>query len=192
MDEGWAGSWEEPQDEDLDEAWALPEKTGEISVGSIAPDAEDVHGECSDSAEEATEGKDSVADFLRSLPVGARQGPLLAHYEVCLLVDAHEKLSRSDRAHALCDLVVAEGLVACVKPLPVGDFLWVAMPRAPLLDGAGAPTYHLTADQLLLLLPFLLPLLLPLLCDSESSAHSPLTSPHRPPLTGLPAPLTTH
>ena len=54
---------------------------------------------------------------------------LSSSLQICLLVDAREKLSRSERASTLCDLVQAQGLHACVKPLPVGDFLWVAVPR---------------------------------------------------------------
>lgn len=48
---------------------------------------------------------------------------------MCLLVDAREKLSQSERAHTLCERLQKEGLRAAVKPLPVGDFLWVAVPR---------------------------------------------------------------
>ncbi|KAL1519336.1 hypothetical protein AB1Y20_022862 [Prymnesium parvum] len=68
-------------------------------------------------------------NFFASLPKEAQEGPLSKAFEICLIVDSREKLSRSELASTLCGLVQDAGLTACVKPLPVGDFLWIAVPR---------------------------------------------------------------
>ena len=51
-----------------------------------------------------------------------------------LVVDANEKISRAQRADALAGRLRAYGPVH-VRRLPVGDFLWVALPRS---GGGGA------------------------------------------------------
>ena len=59
----------------------------------------------------------------------ARRGSLLESYDVCLLVDTREKLSHSERAQTVANLLSSAGVRAQLRPLPVGDFLWVAMPK---------------------------------------------------------------
>ena len=79
-----------------------------------------------------------AAAFRRAVLPASWDGPLLAHYDVAILVDTREKISHRERATALRDRLLRQGVRSQTRPLPVGDFLAVAMPRGQPAGGVGS------------------------------------------------------
>jgi len=100
-------------------------------------------GQASAAAGPARAGGRGGGSSLDELPPSARHAqPLGTTHRLVVVVDSHEKLSRSMRAEAVCEALAPHvaplGAAVAKRQLPVGDFLIVALPIALLAAAPGA------------------------------------------------------